>query len=520
MGSPLKILVCGDVNGQFHKLFGRVAAVNKKNGPFDMLLCVGDFFGDNLSEWEEYKSETRQVPLQTYILGPKCEATASQFKTGDGFDLCTNVMHLGKKGVLTGSSGLKLAYFSGVESSGEKSVGHTFIKKEAIDFISPFVDEPGFRGVDILLSSQWPKGVAKYAQNVPEESYEDSDTVALLAYFLRPRYHFSSSKELYYDRLPYRNHQVLREPARHASRFISVASVNNSSKSKWLYAFTITPIAGLSNAELVKQPPDVTECPFKFTLDDLKLEVNKDTQFFYDLTPVADKSKKRHTKDEREKPSKRKQPVPQGPCWFCLASPEVEKHLVISIGECFYLALAKGALTCDHVLILPIGHHQSTIEMDQEALEELEKFKEALQKCYASRQKRAVFFERNYRSSHLQIQVVPLPVSLMSRVKSVFVDYGQSVGLDLDEIPPNSDLRQIVGAGRPYFYVEVEGTKLLHRIRRNFPLQFGREVLACEELLNMPERADWRSCSVAKEEESEAVAEFREQFGPFDFTMM
>lgn len=23
---------------------------------------------------------------------------------------------------------------------------------------------------------------------------------------------------------------------------------------------------------------------------------------------------------------------PSGPCWFCLASPQVEKHLVISIG--------------------------------------------------------------------------------------------------------------------------------------------------------------------------------------------
>ena len=23
---------------------------------------------------------------------------------------------------------------------------------------------------------------------------------------------------------------------------------------------------------------------------------------------------------------------PSGPCWFCLASPEVEKHLVVSVG--------------------------------------------------------------------------------------------------------------------------------------------------------------------------------------------
>lgn len=34
---------------------------------------------------------------------------------------------------------------------------------------------------------------------------------------------------------------------------------------------------------------------------------------------------------------------PNGPCWFCLASPEVEKHLVISIGThvrkqpCFFV---------------------------------------------------------------------------------------------------------------------------------------------------------------------------------------
>lgn len=28
-----------------------------------------------------------------------------------------------------------------------------------------------------------------------------------------------------------------------------------------------------------------------------------------------------------------KPPAPKGPCWFCLGSPEVEKHLVVTIGE-------------------------------------------------------------------------------------------------------------------------------------------------------------------------------------------
>lgn len=50
-------------------------------------------------------------------------------------------------------------------------------------------------------------------------------------------------------------------------------------------------------------------------------------------------------------------------CWFCLSSPSVEKHLVISVGSHCYLALAKGPLTPYHVLILPIAHHQSLVKV-------------------------------------------------------------------------------------------------------------------------------------------------------------
>ena len=40
----MKILVTGDPGGSLSTLFKRVAAVNKSNGPFDMLFCVGSFF--------------------------------------------------------------------------------------------------------------------------------------------------------------------------------------------------------------------------------------------------------------------------------------------------------------------------------------------------------------------------------------------------------------------------------------------------------------------------------------------
>ncbi|MEQ2212842.1 hypothetical protein XENOCAPTIV_005765 [Xenoophorus captivus] len=70
-----------------------------------------------------------------------------------------------------------------------------------------------------------------------------------------------------------------------------------------------------------------------------------------------------------------------------------------------YLALAKGPLTPRHVLILPIGHYQSVVELSSEVVEEMEKYKSALRNFYKSKGERCVLFERNYRSQHLQLQV-------------------------------------------------------------------------------------------------------------------
>jgi len=39
-----------------------------------------------------------------------------------------------------------------------------------------------------------------------------------------------------------------------------------------------------------------------------------------------------------------------------------------------YLALAKGGLTDEHILILPIGHHQSTVSAPSDVIDEIEKY--------------------------------------------------------------------------------------------------------------------------------------------------
>ena len=72
----LKILVSGDVEGNFDKLLKRVAAVNKKAGPFDLLLCVGRFLGPNRAAEDvlALRAGSHVFPVATYII-PSVEDT-------------------------------------------------------------------------------------------------------------------------------------------------------------------------------------------------------------------------------------------------------------------------------------------------------------------------------------------------------------------------------------------------------------------------------------------------------------
>lgn len=195
--------------------------------------------------------------------------------------------------------------------------------------------------------------------------------------------------------------------------------------------------------------------------------------------------------------------------------------MVVSIGTHCYLALAKGGLLPDHVLILPIGHYQSVVDLSSEVMEEVTKYKSALKEFFRSKGKKYVLFERNYKSQHLQLQVIPVPLDYTSEdIKECFITQAQEQQIELLEIPEHSDITQVVQPGTPYFYVELDtGEKLFHRIRGSFPLQFGRAVLASGALLALPQRSDWRSCTAARPEEAAQASAFRRDFQPFDFAL-
>lgn len=516
-----KVLVAGDAEGSLTALFKRVEAVNKKAGPFEMLLCVGSFFGPGNLGWHDYKSGRVKVPLPVYILGPNSEVELLPYPDLEGCELCENVIYLGRQGCFTTNEGLRVAYLSGVQAEDPltaKPFNYTVANVQSLESSLKW-DSAQFQGVDILLTSDWPRGVSNRTAAKPQwdDLEKGSALLSRVTLLSRPRYHFAGMHGEHYERVPYRNHQTGSEAARHVTRFIALAKVGNSEKKKWLYAFNITPLTTLGRAELMSQPLGTTDIPF--LPEHIEIKGQEKQQFFYDMNAKMDDNKAKGKKRKHENEDVEKK-APAGPCWFCLSSPQVEKHLIVSVGEQVYLALPKGGLTSHHVMILPIGHHQSLVSLPEEALVEVDKFKAALRKMYKKLDKVAVFFERNYRSQHMQVQVVAVDKEDAALVKKTFLETASRLELDLNEIPSHVPLSQLAVQGQPYFYVETPNReKLFGRINKGFPLQFGREVLASSDLLDMPERVDWKACQLSQEEEMQQTKEFRKAFSSFDFTL-
>ncbi|RWS28014.1 CWF19-like protein 1 [Leptotrombidium deliense] len=531
----VRLLVVGDVNGNFNQCFDRVNNVNRKSGPFDILLCVGNFFGEkSFQDLTSSESDVTLPSVPTYILGPLNESQIASYKKSEdsivdfetGFDLVDGITFLGKKGVLNTASGLKIAYLSG--NYGEKSNEYTFNDEDVKHLI--------LRGksstfVDILITSQWPKDITRHLPVCPpgvQEIESGSEFISKLAFTLKPRYHISTSA-VYFERHPYRNHKIIQESARPVTRFISLADVGNKKKAKWVYAFNMTPSNKMNRSELIQQPTDTTECPY-LGLDYIEVDETvsaaneKPNQYFYDM--------KRGTNDDFDFRGKRRgkhqyeNQKPKDPCWFCLASPEVEKHLIVSIGDYSYLAMAKGGLVDDHLLIIPITHIRSVLEVgasDENVVKEFEKFKEALNNYFATKDEVVVYFERNFRSSHLQIQAVPIPKERTNFLKDLLIELSEERGHPLTEIEEDKQLKDVLNAGIPYFYVEVPSikAKLYLKIHpgNGFPLQLGRELLAHPNILSAGDRIDWKQCALNKDAATQVTQQFRKRFESFDFTL-
>ncbi|KAK6753123.1 hypothetical protein RB195_012618 [Necator americanus] len=518
-----RALCVGDVRGQFVQLAKKLSVINEKNGPFDILFCVGEFFGTNETENESVLNGKIDFVIPTYILGP-CSPSTSSFCPTESVELSSTITYLGKRGILNTASGLQVAYLSGVESSASSKF--QFSEDDVEELLMPVRNQAGFLGVDILMTSMWPAEVWKHAHNTPSSEIPGSKLISRLAAGVKPRYHFAGMG-IHYERQPYRNHRVLLEPAQHTTRFIGLAQVNNKEKQKWLYAFNIKPMRKMSRDELTFQPPNSSEFPYMDILQELlaqeqlKRTKNHDSvdRYRFDMSEEIEDNIDRGGRKRKRNDNTTGEKLPAAPCWFCLSNVDVEKHLVVAIGDACYAAMPKGPLVDDHVMVLSVGHVQSLVAASDDVRDEVEKFKNAFILAADKVGKSLVCFERNYRTQHLQVQMVPVPKSTVKSLRGAFLNAANLAGIDMMIMDEKDKLTDLVNEGCPYFFVEMpDGSRLFTRQMKEFPLQFAREVLASRPILDCEAKVDWRACALSKEEETKLTKELQERFRPFDFT--
>lgn len=602
MASAPRLLLCGDVNGRLSQLFKRVLSVNKSAGPFDALLCVGQFFPDSpdtLDEFMEFIEERREIPIPTYFIGdygvaaPKVLSAAAKDAANQGFKfdglrVCHNLYWL-KGGAKFTLFGLAVAYLSGRQSSSGQQFG-TY-SQDDVDALRALAEEPGI--IDLFLTNEWPSGVTNMAaaDDIPpriSDSIGGDTTVAELVAEIKPRYHIAGSKAVFYAREPYSNVDAV-----HVTRFFGLAPVGNRDKQKFLHAISPTPASTMSAAEISTKPPNTTLSPytvvdntpsretnkrsgdstleeqywrydvkkqrqgdanteklcFKFLssgscqrgenchfrhdeeareqymggvcfdfLNKGKCERGPECQFKHNLVEEGDSILNRRSRSHGASTNRSKE------CWFCLSSPNVESHLIISVGENLYCALAKGPLVDDHVLLIPVEHSPSTLSLPPDGQRDLYRYQSSLRMYCKTQRKEFIFFELiSKRGTHANFQAVPVPQSKASSVKNIFNLAAKKLGFEFETVKGDdaSESRELLKAkydGKSgFFYAELpDGTIMGHTIdeNENFPVQFGREVMAG--LLKMPDRADWRNCKLSKDEEVKLVEAFKSQFKSFD----
>ncbi|KAF7440558.1 hypothetical protein PC9H_000904 [Pleurotus ostreatus] len=299
---PAKILTVGSAVGALRDLFSKVKGINAKHGPFDFVLCAGDFFGppstDNTSgddQITQLLDGKLEVPLECYIMQgeyPLPDNVIQKFAQTGG-ELCKNVFLLSKSGILTTPHGLRIACLGGVYetsvfASAEAAPGFAspFFSKQTTEKLlantmtnsasskpQNYTSLAAIRSqsaptqlVDILMTNAWPSSIAHFSSvplpspDLPAHSAPPLDEVIRN---IKPRYHFAAKggqPPVFWEREPY----TWDRDSDRVSRFVSLGAfggeVTTGKKPRWFYAFSISP-ASADTANAVK-PPNSTKNPF------------------------------------------------------------------------------------------------------------------------------------------------------------------------------------------------------------------------------------------------------------------
>jgi hypothetical protein len=142
----------------------------------------------------------------------------------------------------------------------------------------------------------------------------------------------------------------------------------------------------MAAATLAQAPADATACPYPYARLSTKRAAGGGGGGGDGGAPAPKRPRPEFAKDARGWVAES--------CWFCMSSPKFETHLVASIGEETYVAMAKGPLVPLHVLVLPIVHKRCTLELSESEDKEVAAYLGALRKRCEAHGEVLLVFER------------------------------------------------------------------------------------------------------------------------------
>ncbi|KAF2134426.1 hypothetical protein P153DRAFT_371809 [Dothidotthia symphoricarpi CBS 119687] len=537
-----KIVVIGDVNGQFRTVFQKLGALHAKNN-FALAIVAGNLFADapeangvNDPDVQALIDGRIDVPLPIYFaLGSRSLPSAVVDKLETSSDeLCHNLFFLGKRTTTKTSEGIRVVALGG-------QLDANVTASQSKDKYSPVygeVDAKTLRGAttaDILVTSEWPEGIHKRSKVDfnPEVHPQVRQCVADLDVVLKPKYHFSTSGVNFYEREPFFHAPNAETDNLYPmTRFISLAAYGNPNKQKWIYAFSLDPSA--SNP--ISPPTGSTACPV--TLSEKKRQAQEPRE----QTLVYDDGGRGGRRSHKRRKGEHRGPISASECFFCLANENIATHLVTSIGENSYITTAKGPLSTSqtfprlgfpgHMLIIPFSHQPTLGAMEEEerrcTYAEMQKYRTSMNsmlKAAAEEDYGSVTWEVSKSSlPHTHWQYLPVTTDLIRKglVEAAFKALAENLHWPTftkedvgDGFEETSDFFRVL-VWDPRDDTAKQSSYIMRfdeKIR--FHNQFGREVLA--KLLRLDKRLDWRDCGQTQVEEEQDVQRFKEAFKDFDF---
>lgn len=136
--------------------------------------------------------------------------------------------------------------------------------------------------------------------------------------------------------------------------------------------------------------------------------------------------------------------------------------------------MAKGPINDYHILILSITHAPCAAQLSEDEWKELNKFKKTIKEFLDDHNQVVCFTERNYKSSHLQINVFSIDKGYAWKIQHAFEDKAEEFNLEFETLSGATSRGMLPSQG-PYFVAELPNdVTLITRQMKRFPIHFAR----------------------------------------------